>query len=1199
MDKYADEVRYRPRPVIALVGMPDVQATLVSHLSTEDPSRFASPPHHTSSSSFSSARPPPSSGCRSSSTPSPADVATSSPSESASCTADELSTRPEGDVALPVREDTASSLSDGCEGTRARFQMTRFSYGGNTPRRKDKRTTYEGYTPAGMLKLSWLHRHVTSFPSVLTVFISWEDEVENWQNKEIETLAFIDQARQIILTKNIRLLVVLVVNDIDDIKPAIREQKVHNVAKHCNLSERNFVFFSRKTPKDCTVNVEKHLMELASQYYMEEAKRLKKQKDLISKRSQPQLLVRLYFKIGFLYEFCTGFTLAIKYYRTAYVYLREVLRERRTYAQLIEVKAVADMLNFKICKLLLTENGIQEACTQFQKHVNTWQDMIGTPHREYEHWDWLSSQFEVFGDLMACANPASPNATPGVLHAGYYYQAAASYTQERRKQAKRIYDEMSRVQTYSKILLECKKNGSSTAFLQPSDVYFGQRTVRSPVEVEHPLEDVQDQLPIAGNEMADHARVLSLEIQYDYSQRVIRLLEQTFVQYSPSKDTDLYVALEKSEKNTRLLLYVLSQIADEHFRSARHDIAQRHYKRIESTYIAEQWYSLSCAILNKLMECAIQLKHTAEYVWTCVRALEPGVTTSATQRRKHQEMIASVLSPLRNQSGLPTLEENVVVQLHAPLLEIGARFSESTVAAGREVTLLVRMVSHFPLAMRFSDLVIEFNDTSYNVNLSDGKPFVCLPFEEVSSESVDDESSMLLLPDIAKVYRKTFTCKAKGTLTVTSLLTRIGAYSAGITLLLPTISADLVAEDGVLEPETVPETTKFVARPTLRILDREPTVELEVQHTPPALVNEQYHLQVTIKNGPENLLDCSLLLDVQNFPAEKVFFSEVGESGECTTVEKLIQVGALKANEVKKLDLFSRCRYISPDRILLFSLLYKTDAFETRAVHSVASPVCEPLECEWTAFSTKFQAIATQSGSIRCNDPFLLRLQVKCKTASPIGLLSSEFQVDDEKRCEVISSTVKRLDDGSFTDVLETVHMGDTYTFWFKLKPLQVGESLNMGVVNIRWRRADGELTFTPEVNSTFPVPPILVTSSPFLVSVITPSEGSVGCMLSLEIHIQNLSYMLEDLSVLVKENDSFVFAGVKRASFKVCPAEEYVLRYNLLPISAGQVRFPKFIVKSKRYGNDIVDPKQPDSIWIRPAHQRLSSCQTVRTVGV
>jgi hypothetical protein len=44
---------------------------------------------------------------------------------------------------------------------------------------------------------------------------------------------------------------------------------------------------------------------------------------------------------------------------------------------------------------------------------------------------------------------------------------------------------------------------------------------------------------------------------------------------------------------------------------------------------------------------------------------------------------------------------------------------------------VVRVVSHFPLAMRYSDVVVEFSDPAYNLSLSDGKPFVCLPFEEV------------------------------------------------------------------------------------------------------------------------------------------------------------------------------------------------------------------------------------------------------------------------------------------------------------------------------------------------------------------------------------------------------------------------------------------------------------------------------------
>jgi hypothetical protein len=52
-------------------------------------------------------------------------------------------------------------------------------------------------------------------------------------------------------------------------------------------------------------------------------------------------------------------------------------------------------------------------------------------------------------------------------------------------------------------------------------------------------------------------------------------------------------------------------------------------------------------------------------VWACVRALEPCATTPAAQRCKCQQVIASVLTPLRNQSGLPTLSDHVSVQLQA------------------------------------------------------------------------------------------------------------------------------------------------------------------------------------------------------------------------------------------------------------------------------------------------------------------------------------------------------------------------------------------------------------------------------------------------------------------------------------------------------------------------------------------------------
>jgi hypothetical protein len=127
-----------------------------------------------------------------------------------------------------------------------------------------------------------------------------------------------------------------------------------------------------------------------------------------------------------------------------------------------------------------------------------------------------------------------------------------------------------------------------------------------------------DKFPIVGNEMADHARVLSLEIRCDCSARVIQLLEQTFAQYCPlPSGCEVQQLGEVVGENTRLLLYVLSQIADEYYHNKKYELAQKYYTHIERTYITEHWYSLSSAILTRLMEWYVALE-AALCVYICI-----------------------------------------------------------------------------------------------------------------------------------------------------------------------------------------------------------------------------------------------------------------------------------------------------------------------------------------------------------------------------------------------------------------------------------------------------------------------------------------------------------------------------------------------------------------------------------------------------
>jgi hypothetical protein len=148
MDKYADEMRYRPRPVVALVGMPQVQAALVSQLSREARSCFAGARSPVAARQLSTDKLPP---------PASAEALASSAAAALFPTVQSESTK----VANPQSAHECSAEPTASDAhPRPRFQVTRLSYGGHTPRRKEKRTTYEGYSPGGILKLSWVLRFV-------------------------------------------------------------------------------------------------------------------------------------------------------------------------------------------------------------------------------------------------------------------------------------------------------------------------------------------------------------------------------------------------------------------------------------------------------------------------------------------------------------------------------------------------------------------------------------------------------------------------------------------------------------------------------------------------------------------------------------------------------------------------------------------------------------------------------------------------------------------------------------------------------------------------------------------------------------------------------------------------------------------------------------------------------------------------------
>lgn len=102
--------------------------------------------------------------------------------------------------------------------------------------------------------------------------------------------------------------------------------------------------------------------------------------------------------------------------------------------RLVEIKAVAEQLHFKISTLLLHGGKVVEAITWFNKHIAAYERLVGEPEIAFLHWEWLGRQFLVFAELLETSSAAIPSTlsprfgtsesplTDWEFQPAYYYQ---------------------------------------------------------------------------------------------------------------------------------------------------------------------------------------------------------------------------------------------------------------------------------------------------------------------------------------------------------------------------------------------------------------------------------------------------------------------------------------------------------------------------------------------------------------------------------------------------------------------------------------------------------------------------------------------------------------------------------------------------------------------------------------------------------
>lgn len=104
--------------------------------------------------------------------------------------------------------------------------------------------------------------------------------------------------------------------------------------------------------------------------------------------------------------------------------------------RLVEIKSISEHLHFKISTLLLHSGKVMEAVTWFRQHKNAYKRLVGAPDGIFLHWEWMSRQFLVFGELLETSSKITQGISPIVLgnsskplseweyYSAYYYQVS-------------------------------------------------------------------------------------------------------------------------------------------------------------------------------------------------------------------------------------------------------------------------------------------------------------------------------------------------------------------------------------------------------------------------------------------------------------------------------------------------------------------------------------------------------------------------------------------------------------------------------------------------------------------------------------------------------------------------------------------------------------------------------------------------------
>ncbi|CAI9734552.1 Hypothetical predicted protein [Octopus vulgaris] len=1059
--------------------------------------------------------------------------------------------------------------------------------------RSKQRTSYEWYIPKGILKRSWMNKHLSHVPAVVVIFFDLDWDEPMWKEKQMECATRVEIVRNSLLGRGTKVDVVLIQKNAPLLpgEDVIATERAAALCTACELSMKSlFVLHHTDHLVGYVIRLENAFYEQSQNYYHNEARKVKAHKDFLNKITHQLLFVRHQFKIAFFNELKQDSHTALKHYKQAYGQIQE-LRMHET--NLLEIKTIAGFVNYKICRLSFQHNAPLDAIAQFRRHIDFFKNRIGVSDLSFEHNAWMSKQFQVFGDLFDEAIKLGLTAIQ-TQHPGFYYQHAANLSIARKSLCGQL----------------CKPVTSQLNWNPLENLgnldFYGQRPWRQGHQSIDP--------PDIEKEKEGIMALQNMERDVDHSWIIIPQLSSAVAQF-------------KKYKSPRMKRHLMVQMGEEYFHAKDYNKALMMLNKVMWDYRVERWRPPLTHLLQTSLKCAYLTAKVHDYITVCLELTGEHICCSVEEKTR---ILMNFIRVMSNDSPEPEpgLEPGCVekarnlwtcsdvatgmfrveMQNIVPFVECKGRFTSDSFSADSEVKLEIYLRVSCPFPVRFARLSVLLSNQVYNQYcvVNDGHGITA------ASECEGENGDLYLVPNKTRIYRFSFLPMKEDVgnqLEITTIVLQIGTegrlaflywLGAGGDAVAPSSTAQTVwhkkESDGVIDWKSV------TAIPITKIIPRHARLDIKVIHDSPSLLNEFYLVKINITNKENaSISDISLTVEVQDASettSEQTTHICVQPKYEGETVSKIagIELGKLDLEEEITQNLYVKCMEVSLKTInfkVSYTVniefgqqkfdctCYKEDTFNLNTVM--------PFEVSTKISSLKFEHIE----SVYSGEHFLVIQELHCTSTWPVEIETSELLLkpiikheDEEYESQLKNVVIARNECATECICLQIA--------------VKTPSTVPLGSYKLHWRRKtendDGMLS--PYVSTVFPLPTLNIECIPISVGLHLPAFGSVKTLLPLIYEIHNKTSLMQELEAVMEPSDSFMFSGNKQIHFRIPPIGQYQLTYNLFPLIPGHVSLPKLHLNLSQGGggtaagdsmDEVLQKLIPSHIFIKPTGKALN----------